>query len=63
MLFFGTLYSSKNPKNINIDNNKNRYIRIISEGSRDTLDWSSDAYNSAFHQRNKYYIQAENNIS
>ncbi len=59
MLFFWTLYSSKNPKkkkNKYIDNNKNQYIRVISEGSCKTLDWSNDADNSDFHQRNKLYI-------
>ncbi len=28
------------------------YIRMISEGSCDTEDWSNDAENSALHQRN-----------
>ncbi len=43
---------------------------MISEGSRDTEDWSNDAENTALHHRNNYifeYIQAEilncNNIS
>ncbi len=30
----------------------NQDIRMISEGSCDTEDWSNDAENSAFHQRN-----------
>ncbi len=29
-------------------------IRMISEGSRDTKDWSNDAENSALHHRNKF---------
>ncbi len=31
----------------------NQYIRLISEGSCDTEDWSNDAENSTFHHRNK----------
>ncbi len=44
----------------NIDNNttsvswaSNQHIRMISEGSCDTEDWSNDAENSALHHRNK----------
>ncbi len=32
---------------------KDQHIRMISEGSRDTEDWSNDAENSALHHRNK----------
>ncbi len=41
----------------------NQHIRMISEGSCDTEDWSNDAENSALHHRNKLYfkyIQIEN---
>ncbi len=31
----------------------NQHIRMISEGSCDTEDWSNDAENSAAHHRNK----------
>ncbi len=31
----------------------NQYIRIISEGSCDTEDWSNDAENTAVHHKNK----------
>ncbi len=31
-------------------------IRMISEGSRDTEDWSNDAENSALHHRNKLHF-------
>ncbi len=31
----------------------NQVIRMISEGSRDTEEWSNDAENSALHHRNK----------
>ncbi len=31
----------------------NQYIRMISEGSCDTEDWSNDAINSALHHNNK----------
>ncbi len=31
----------------------NQHIRMISEGSRDTEDWSNDAENSVLHHRNK----------
>ncbi len=63
MLIFGSFYSSKNPEksyltvldidNNNNNNNKNVYwtanqhIRMISEGSCDTEDWSNDAENLA----------------
>ncbi len=30
---------------------------MISEGSRDTEDWSNDAENSALRHRNKFYIK------
>ncbi len=32
----------------------NQYIRMISERSCDTTDWSNDAENSALHHSNKY---------
>ncbi len=35
----------------------NQYIRMISEGSRDTEDWSNDAENSAFHDKNKLHFK------
>ncbi len=34
----------------------NQHIRMISEGSCDTEDWSNDAENSAAHQRNKLHF-------
>jgi len=44
-----------------IDNNKrlfpNQHIRVISEGSCDTEDWSNDAENSALHHRNKLHFK------
>ncbi len=30
---------------------------MISEGSRDTKDWSNDAENSALHHTNKLHIE------
>ncbi len=30
---------------------------MISEGSRDTEDWSNDAENSALHHKNKLHIK------
>jgi len=49
---------------VNIDNNKKCFllghqIRMISEGSRGTEDWSNDAENSALHQRNKLHLKIE----
>ncbi len=45
----------------NIDNNvsweANQHIRMISEGSCDTEDWSNDAENSALHHRHKVYFK------
>ncbi len=35
----------------------NPYIRVISEGSFDTQDWSNDAENSALHHRNKLHFK------
>ncbi len=35
----------------------NQHIRMISEGSCDTEDWSNDAENSALHHRNKLYFK------
>ncbi len=34
----------------------NQHIRMISERSRDTEDWSNDAENSALHHRNKLHF-------
>ncbi len=34
----------------------NRHIRMISEGSCDTEDWSNDAENSVLHHRNKLHF-------
>ncbi len=39
----------------------NQHIRMISEGSRDTEDWSNDAENSALHHRNKLYFKIYSN--
>ncbi len=38
----------------NIGNNQ--HIRMISEGSCDTEDWSNDAENSTLHHRNKLHF-------
>ncbi len=35
----------------------NQHIRMISEGSCDTEDWSNDAENSAAHHRINYVLQ------
>ncbi len=35
----------------------NQHIRMISEGSCDTEDWSNDAGNSALHHRNNYILK------
>ncbi len=35
----------------------NQHIRMISEGSCDTEDWSNDAENSALHYRNKWHLK------
>ncbi len=34
----------------------NQHIRMISEGSCDTEDWSNDAENSALHPRNNLHL-------
>ncbi len=34
----------------------NQHIRMISEGSYDTEDWSNDAENSALRHRNKSHL-------
>ncbi len=34
-----------------------QHIKMISEGSCDTEDWSNDAENSALHHRNKFYFK------
>ncbi len=73
MLFFLTLYSSKK-KSITGSKKQyeaaqqfqhiiNQHIRVISEGSCDTEDWSNDAENSALITAINYslkYIQIEN---
>ncbi len=53
MLIFGSFYSSKNPEKMystvlyihnkkkNVSWTENQRIRMISEGSRDTEDWSN----------------------
>ncbi len=46
----------------NIDNNNvswaaNQHIRMISEGSCDTEDWSNDADNSALHHGGKKHFE------
>ncbi len=38
---------------INVSSAQNQHIRMISEGSCDTEDWSNDAENSTLHPRNK----------
>ncbi len=35
----------------------NQHIRMISEGSCDTEDWSNDNENSALHHRNKLHFK------
>ncbi len=35
----------------------NQHIRMISEGSHDTEDWSNDAENSALRHRNKLCLK------
>jgi len=35
----------------------NHHIRLISEGSCDTEDWSNDAENSALHNTNKLHLK------
>ncbi len=47
----------------NVSWSVNQYIRMISEGSCDTEDWSNDAENSALIRGTSYilkYIQTEN---
>ncbi len=34
----------------------NQHLRMISEGSCDTDDWSNDAENTAFHHSNKLQL-------
>ncbi len=38
-----------------------QHIRMISEGSCDTEDWSNDAENSALHHRNKLHFKMYSN--
>ncbi len=47
--------------NINIYWAVNQCIRMISEGSRDTEDWSNDAENSALYHRNKQHFNIYSN--
>ncbi len=42
---------------------ENQHIRIISEGSCDTEDWSNDAENTALHLRNKLLFKIYSNIN
>ncbi len=39
----------------------NQFIRMVSEGSCDTEDWSNDAENSAFRHKNKLYFKVYSN--
>jgi len=48
--------STTSIKKRNIYCAKNWHIRMISEGSCDTGDWSKDAGNSALHHRNKLFF-------
>ncbi len=45
----------------NISEAANQDIRMISEGSCDTEDWSNDAENSALHHRNKLHFKIDHN--
>ncbi len=38
-----------------------QFIRMISEGSCDTEDWSNDAENTALHHRNKLHLKKYSN--
>ncbi len=42
---------------LNFQNFHLQHIRMISEGSCDTEDWSNDAENSALHHRNKLHFK------
>ncbi len=53
---FSTLIRMKN-----VSLASNQHIRMISEGSCDTEDWSNDAGNSALHHRNKLYFKIYSN--
>ncbi len=66
MLFFVSFYWSNNQKNnyhrVKIIKQHNsfiiyQHIRMISEGSCDTEDWSNDAENSVLRHRNKLYFK------
>ncbi len=39
----------------------NQHIRMISEGSCDTEDWSNNAENTALHHRNKLHFKMYSN--
>ncbi len=49
-----TIFNIDNIRNVSCAANQN--IRMISEGSCDTEDWSNDAENSAAHHRNKLHF-------
>ncbi len=55
------IISTKILSSFNINNNEkcfsNQQIRIISERSCDTEDWSNDAENSALHHSNKLHFK------
>ncbi len=42
---------------INVSWAANQHIRMITEGSCDTEDWSNDAENSALHHRKKIHFK------
>ncbi len=46
---------------LNVSWAENLNIILISEGSCDTEDWSTDAENSALHHRNKLYFKIHSN--
>jgi len=41
----------------NVSRAANHHIRLISDGSCDTEDWSNDAKNSVLHHRNKLHFK------
>ncbi len=55
MLFFFTFYPSQNTEVLSSKKTIfiiNQHIRMISEGTCDTEDWSNNVENSAFDHRN-----------
>ncbi len=42
---------------INVSLAVNQHISMISEGARDTEDWSNDAENTAAHHRNTFHFE------